>query len=154
MPRTVSYKDPKRISAIINKCDVCYVGMVTIDGNPYVLPFNFGYDEEYIYLHSAPEGKKIDALKNNSKVCITFSTDHALRHTSDNVACSYGMKFKSVIAYGNVEFVNDYDEKIKIFNVIMKKYTGKEFSYNAPAINSVAVMKVKVYEFTCRESGF
>ena len=154
MPRTISYNDSKRINAIINKCDVCYVAMVTVEGNPYVLPFNFGFDGEFIYLHSAPEGKKIDALNINSNVCIAFSTDHALRHTSDNVACSYGMKFKSVIAYGNVEFVDDYDEKIRIFNIIMKKYTGKEFTYNAPAINNVAVMKVKVDEFTCRESGF
>lgn len=154
MPRTISYKDPKRINTIINKCDVCYVGMVTPEGNPYVLPFNFGYDEEFIYLHSAPEGKKIETLKNNSKVCIAFSTDYTLRYTSENVACSYGMKFKSVIAYGNIVFIDDYDEKIKIFNIIMKKYTGREFTYNAPAINNVTVMKVKIDELSCRESGY
>ncbi|HRS54197.1 MAG TPA: pyridoxamine 5'-phosphate oxidase family protein, partial [Bacteroidales bacterium] len=139
MPRTIAYTDIKRINYIINKCEVCYVGMIDTQGNPYVLPFNFGYENGLIYLHSGPEGKKIDSLRKNPCVCIVFSTDYVLRYTSENVACSYGMKFKSVLAYGKVEFVDNYDDKIRILNVIMKKYTNKEFSYNAPAVRNVVI---------------
>jgi len=138
------------LEAIINKCDVCYLGLAN-ENEPYVLPFNFGYKNDYIYLHSAPEGKKIEILKKNPKVCIAFSTDHKLAFRSENMACSYHMKFKSVLAYGVVEFIDDYDQKIEVLNIVMEKYTGRTFDYNAPAINNVAIFRVKVEEMTGKE---
>jgi len=146
--------DIKVIEKIINKCDVCYLAMVDKDNMPYVLPFNFGYDSHYIYLHSGPDGKKIDILKSNNNVCIAFSTDNELFQRHDTVACSCGMKFKSVIAYGKVEFVEDYNQKIEILNKIMLKYTGKEFTYNAPAVNNVAVFKVYIESITAKTVGY
>ena len=39
---------------------------------PYVLPFNFGYEEKdgrmYFYIHTATEGKKNRLLEENNKV--------------------------------------------------------------------------------------
>jgi len=154
MPRTKSFNDLKKIAGIINKCDVCYVGMVKASGLPYVLPFNFAFCDNFIYLHSAPEGEKMDALAWQPNVSIAFSTDHSLRYSSEEVACSYGMKFKSVIAEGKVEMVDNLDEKQRILNLIMLKYTGKNFSFNYPAIKSVAVMRIKIEKFSGRESGY
>ncbi len=147
-------KNPAKIREVINKCDVCYVGMIDNEGKPYVLPFNFGYEEGSIYLHMAPQGKKIDALSNNPDVCVAFSTDHELFHRHENVACSYGMKYRSVLAHGRVEFVEDFEEKVRIMNVTMQKYTGKDFSYNAPAIKNVTVCRVMVESIEGRLSGY
>ncbi len=153
--RKVSFNDPKRVKDVISECRVCYAGMVDSSLKPYVVPFNFGYEEGVIYLHSAAKGKKIDILKNNPSVCVAFSTGHELKFINEGVACSYGMKFRSVLAYGNVVFVEDPDEKKRILNVIMKHYTGKDdFSYNMPAVMDVCVYKVMVEEFTGKESGY
>ncbi|MDK2979333.1 MAG: uncharacterized protein PWP52_2047, partial [Bacteroidales bacterium] len=62
------------LEAVIKKCKVCRVGMVDGD-NPYVLAMNFGYEDQTIWLHCAKEGKKIDILKRNNKVCLEFDTD-------------------------------------------------------------------------------
>jgi uncharacterized protein len=145
---------PEDIRAIIDKCEACYLGMIDLEGNPYVLPFNFGYDSGVIYLHSASEGKKIDILKKNPRVCVAFSTDHQLFHRHEPVACSYGMKYRSVLAHGEVIFVDDYQEKERILNIIMRKYTGREFPYNAPAVNNVCIYKVVVNRFEGKESGY
>ncbi len=147
-------KDPAILKKIIDKCEVCYVGMIDQEGKPYVLPFNFGYDEGVIYLHSAQEGKKIDILKNNPNVCITFSTDHKLFHRHEPVACSYGMKYRSVLAYGRIEFIDDYDKKVRGMNIIMKKYVGREFEYNAPAINNVCIYILDAEKMEGKESGY
>ncbi len=147
-------KNPEKIREIINKCDTCYVGMVDPDGKPYVLPFNFGYEEGKIYLHMAPEGKKIDVLQQNPDVCVAFSTDHELFHRHEKVACSYGMKYRSVLAYGRAAPVEDYDEKVRIMNVTMQKYTGKDFSYNAPAINNVTIYTIEVSKIEGKLSGY
>lgn len=153
--RKAKFNDLRRVSKVINSCRVCYVSMVDEGNKPYVLPFNFGYEDGTIYLHSAGEGKKIDILKSRPDVCIAFSTDHELKFVNEEVACSYGMRFRSVLAYGSVEFIEEAEEKQRILNIIMKHYTGRDdFNYNMPAVVDVCVYKVDVFEFTGRESGF
>ncbi len=146
--------NPAKIRAIIDKCEVCYVGMTGMDGGPYVLPFNFGYEDGSIYLHMGPQGKKLGILRNNPEVCVAFSTDHQLFHRNEEVACSYGMKYRSVLAHGKASFVDDYDEKVRIMNVTMKKYTGRDFPYNAPAIHNVVVVHIRVHRIEGKLSGY
>jgi len=142
------------IESIINKCEVCYVSMVDKDNMPYVVPFNFGYKDNYIYLHSAKEGKKLNILKNNANVCIAFSTDHKLAFQNENVACSYGMKFRSVLIYGKAEFIEEYNEKVNVMNIIMSHYTSHEFTYSEPAVKNVETFKVAITEITGKEYGY
>lgn len=146
--------DPARAQAIIDKCDVCYMAMVDDNQLPYVLPFNFGYEDQTIYLHSAQEGKKMEILRKNPQVCIVFSTDHKLFHRHDTVACSYGMSYRSVLAHGRIEFIEEYAQKEKVLNIIMRKYAGREFSFNAPAVNNVAVYKVVIDKLEAKESNY
>lgn len=145
---------PEDIQRIIDQCEACYLGMIDPGNKPYVIPMNFAIEDGMIYLHAAREGKKIDVLKGNPNVCVAFSTDHQLFHRHEPVACSYGMKYRSVLAFGKVVFIEDYNEKERIMNVIMKKYTGREFTYNAPAINNICVFKVEVDRFEGKESGY
>lgn len=148
------YTDPAKAAEVIDKCEVCYIGLIDFDNKPYVLPFNFGYENGIVYLHSAPIGKKIDVLKTNPDICVTFSTDHQLFGRHEQVACSYGMKYKSVLITGKVEFIEDYDEKVRVLNIIMRKYTGKDFDYNAPAVNNVAIYKVMPEKTETKFSGY
>lgn len=139
---------------IIDKCQICHIAMVDLEGKPYVLPFNFGYENEVFYLHSAPAGKKIEIFKKNSDVCISLSTDYLLRSQNEDVACSYAWKYRSVLAYGKVEFIEDRDEKIKAFNILMKNYTDRDFNYSDPAVRDVCVYKVIVEKMEGRAYGY
>lgn len=143
----------EEIEAIIAQCDVCYVGLADADGTPYVLPMNFGYKDGVIYLHSGQEGCKIDILKRNNQICVTFCSDRVLKYQSEQVACSYTMKSKSVIARGIVSFEEDFDKKIEILNIFMKHYSDKEFKYSDPAINNVKIWKVNIDNITCKAFG-
>lgn len=139
----------EQMMEIIRSVQVCHLAMVDTDGKPYVLPFNFGTDDDYIWFHSAKTGKKNDILKHNASVCVAFSNDYILGSRHDHVACSYFMKYKSVLVYGEVEIIDDYDLKIKGMNIIMKHYTGKDdFQYNAPAINNVEIFRLKADTMT------
>ena len=151
-PRIVKLQE--EIDRIINKCDVGYLAMVDKDNTPYVIPMNFGLERNFIYLHSGMEGKKLDILKRNNRVSMSFSTDHDLYIRNDAVACSYTMKYRSVLAHGLVDFIEDKEDKILGMNVIMKHYSGKEFTYNLPAINNVCVLRVVVEKFEARVYGY
>jgi nitroimidazol reductase NimA-like FMN-containing flavoprotein (pyridoxamine 5'-phosphate oxidase superfamily) len=140
--------------AIIRRCQTCNIAMVDPEGRPYVIPMNFGFDGEYVYFHGSATGKKVDVLKNNQHVCISFSTDHELRYVNEEVACSWSMRYRSVLVYGKAEFVEDQDEKIKSMNMVMSHYTGRKFEYSAPAVREVMVFRVKVDMMDGRVYGY
>ena len=154
--RKITYlKELIEVEPIIQSCTVCHVAMVDTHNKPYVLPFNFGYSNGVIYLHSAPEGRKIDILKNNPQVSINFTADHDLFHINEDMACSYGMRYKSVLVDGVVEFIDDNEEKVDAFNIFMGNYiSDKKFTYSGPSIESVLVLKVKMNEFIGKTYGY
>lgn len=140
---------------IIRASEVCHMGMVDTDNRPYTLPMNFGFEDDFIFLHSGPEGKKINILNQHPEVCLSFSTDYQMYHQSEKVACSYGMRYRSVLIFGKVEFVEDEVEKQRILNIIMKQYSGRDdFSYNEPAVRNVKVMRVKIELMEGRTFGY
>jgi hypothetical protein len=144
----------EEIFEIIKKCQVCHVSMVDQDGKPYVIPMNFGFENDVVYLHSAKSGKKIDILKNNPEVCINFTTDHLLRYQDENVACSWSMKYRSVLVYGKVEWVESDPDKVAHLDRVMKNYTPKEFKYNPPSLREVCCWKVVVERYEGRVFGY
>ena len=84
--KTVTRNERQAIEALIRECDTCYVGMADTDGTPYVIPMNFGYENDIIYLHSAPEGRALSILERNPKVCLTFCSSMKLAYQNEQVA--------------------------------------------------------------------
>jgi len=151
--KTLTHTDKEFIEEVIRKCDICSVGMVDEDGVPYVLPMNFGYKDGVVYLHSAQEGRSISILEKNPKVCISFCSDTDLVFQHPKVACSYRMRSKSVIGWGNVVFEDDYNKKVEVLNIIMSQYSDKTFEYSHPAVINVKIWKVELEKVTCKEFG-
>jgi len=108
--------DKKTIVSIIEKATICRVAMCWQD-EPYVVPMNFGYRDDYIYLHSAGEGRKLDILRNNDKVCIEFEVDVELVQSRE--ACKTSMKYKSVLILGTAVILKDIAEKKSALDIIM-----------------------------------
>ena len=60
--KTITITDPTQIEEIIRKCPYCIVGITDLEGNPYTVPMNFAYQDGVIYLHSGPEGSKVEMV--------------------------------------------------------------------------------------------
>ncbi len=94
--------------------------MVDSDGMPYIVPLNFGYENRSLYFHSAREGRKIDILRTNSRVCIEFCPDHEL--VLGDGACECTMKYRSVIAFGRASIVEDDAGRRAGYDILMRQY--------------------------------
>ncbi len=151
--KTLFIENSEEIGQVIDSCAICFLGVVDLDGTPSVYPMNFGYEDGFIYLHSAQESNLVNKINQNNKVCISFCSDTKLVYQHPNVACSYSMQSKSVMAWGKVEFVDDLAEKERIFNVIMKHYSVEKFTYSEPALRNVKVWTVKVEKMVCKSFG-
>lgn len=151
--KTILLEEKEKIESVISRCDICFVGMADTDNQPYVIPMNFGYKDETIYLHSAPTGKSIDIINHNNRVCITFSIDHELVFQHPKVACSYRMRAKSVVCEGKVEFIENLSEKYDALHIIMQHYSGRSFEYGEPAVRNVKIWKIQLEEISAKEYG-
>ncbi len=143
--------DPKMIHEILSTNTICRVALS--DGIfPYVIPMNYGYKDNSIFLHTAVEGRKLQIIRSNNNVCVEISDSIELV-TSEN-ACGYGTKFRSVIATGTVSEVKDPSEKIAALNLIMAQHTGKD-DWDIPekAVSKVTILRIDIKEITGKASG-
>jgi len=142
------------IEAIIARCEVCSLAMSMPDGRPYVVIMNFGFRDGVFYFHSAPDGMKINLLREFPEVCIALSTDHQLRWQNEQVACSYGMKYRSVMARGSVAFIDSPEEKRAALNIIMSQYAKGDYEYSRPALENVCVFRLVPETLEARAYGY
>ena len=144
--------DEKVMISIIEKAIVCRVAMCW-QNEPYMVPMNFGYQDNYIYLHSAGEGRKLDILRNNNKVCIEFDADVELVQSQE--ACKTSMKYKSILIFGIAVILKDIAEKKRALDIIMHHYYHHSlaaFHYPEDALEKIIIIKVKVEDMTGKES--
>lgn len=144
--------DKSIIEKIINEAELCRIGLS--DGNePYIVPMNFGYKDDCVYLHSAMEGKKINILKVNDNVC--FQVDGQVELIKDAIPCKWTARYYCVIGFGKATIVDDINEKTRALNIIMQKYTGKpEHDFSQDALNKIVVIKVQLHSITGKKSGY
>lgn len=92
------------------------------DNQPYITPVNFVLIEKKIYVHCGFEGRKIDNLKINSRVCFEVSR-HGKLYAAPR-AQNFSMRYWSVLVFGRATQVNDPSEKLVVMNQLMEKYAA------------------------------
>jgi len=105
---------------LLKKAEYGYLGM-SMYNQPYVLPVNFYYDDsEKIYIHTGPEGQKMDYLSFNPCICLTVSA--AGQKVWGGKPCSYTYPFWSVQVFGTVRIIEDGAEKKAALEKLIGKY--------------------------------
>lgn len=84
-------------------------GIILEIGEPYVVPVNYIYPDEEIYLHSLP-GAKIDALRANDKICLKV----------EKIETEF--RWQSAIVFGEFREIKRTNEKIKILHEFNKRF--------------------------------
>ena len=137
--------DRADIGAIVNEATVCRIALAD-GGEPYIVPLSFGYEDGSIYLHSAPEGKKIAMLGKNPRCC--FEVDICDQVIWSEKPCSWGMRYRSVIGYGRAEILNNAEEKRHGLTCIMRHYGGGTHEFSEHDLGSVVVIRITVESMT------
>ena len=94
------------------------------NGYPYGIPINFYYseDENKIYFHGAKEGHKIDSIKSCDKVSFCVY-DKGVQSQAKK-----GLDVKSVIVFGRIKIVEDFDKTIDICRKLSEQFDfGSEY---------------------------
>lgn len=143
--------DAATIESILISAEICRLGLVD-DGEAYIVPLNFAYNNGSIYFHSAPAGRKIDLVKLNNKV--TFELDLPPEIVSNDIACEWSAKYRSLMGRGRVLIIDEPGEKKWCLDLIMRKYgaTGS-LAYNSSVLSRMIVLKLEIDSITGKQSG-
>ena len=142
--------DRNLIEEILNKATTCRIAM--IDGDfPYIIPVNYGYKDNCIYIHSANEGKKIDVIKKNNNVCFEVEIDEEIVET--DIPCTWSVNYQSVIGFGKAFILDSNDDKINGLNVLMEHYTGRtKHEYQQKSMEEMIIIKIEISSMTGKKS--
>jgi len=137
---------------IISKADVCRIAFAS-ENVPYIVTMNFGYEggeHPRFWFHGAGEGRKHEMIRKNSYVCFELDVDHEL--FSGERGCDWGMKYKSIVGYGNISIITDRKIKIEGLNSIMKHYSGRtDHSFSEKVTDRTTVLMLEVKEITAKK---
>jgi len=121
-------------------------------GNPYLLPFNYGYKNNCIYIHSASTGKKIDVLQKRPEVC--FEVEQKAELVKGSKACDWSTRYRSVIGYGDIAIITDYNQKKEGLEIIMAQHGAPELiDFKEKNVNSIVILKLSIKSMTGKQSS-
>ena len=107
-------KSKQKVVEFLNLEHVGRICSIDRDGFPQIIPMNFVFLNDAVYMHSHIRGEKLDNIKNNNKV--GFEVDRELEflpsyftHPTD--ASQADTLYISVVIKGTGIIVNDREEK-------------------------------------------
>lgn len=141
----LSSEETERILRIGKYCVMAVSGD---DDYPYAVPVNYVYDGAAIYIHSAAQGYKIDALKRNPK-CSLCVVDK-----DDVIPEEFTSYFRSVIVFGMAHFVESTEEKVAALRLLGYKYSPgiDPEAEIARFIKTVCVVRIDIDSVTGKEA--
>jgi len=143
--------DKAVLEEILTGAEICRLSM--IDGQlPYIIPVNFGYRDGCIFIHSAPEGKKIDLLKQNEQVC--FEVEDTVEIVKGDEACDWSTRYRSVVGYATVELLSDKKSKQEGLEVIMAQHGAPELlDFDPGNLERMVIIQLKITSLTGKQSS-
>jgi len=142
-------KSQQKIREFLNQEHVGRISSLDENGYPQIIPMNFVYLNNSIYMHSHIKGEKIENIRRNSKV--GFEVDRELEFLPSyfedpNDASLADTLYISVVIKGKALLVTDKEEKTFALNGLMEKYQPEgrydPIQPTMKVLDNVAVIKV------------
>ena len=142
-------KSSQKIQEFLNQEHVGRISSIDENGYPQIIPMNFVFLNDSIYMHSHIKGEKINNINRNNKA--GFEVDRELEFLPSyfedpNDASLADTLYISIVIKGTASLVTDREEKTLALNGLMKKYQPEggydPIQSTMNVLDSVVVIKV------------
>ena len=139
----------KKIQEFLDSEHVGRIASIDENGFPQIIPMNFVFLNDAVYMHSHTRGEKLENIKRSQKV--GFEVDRELEflpsYFEDPTDASLAdTLYISVVIKGNGTIVEDKNEKTLALNGLMKKYQPEgryePIKPDMEVLDEVAIIKV------------
>jgi len=111
---------PEEIQAVLNRGTSGVLALSGDNDYPYAVPISYVYDGEKIYFHCAKSGHKLDAVRRNRKASFCVIDQDRI------IPEEYTSYFRSVIVFGQIQIIEDEDEKRAAIEKLAVKYAPQD----------------------------
>lgn len=142
-------KSYEKIKQFLNEEHVGRMSSIDVNGFPQIIPMNFVFRNDAVYMHSHVKGEKLDNISKNNKV--GFEADRELEFLPSyfedphNAALADTL-YISIVIKGIASFVSDREEKTLALNGLMEKYQPEGFydplKSDMRVLDAVSVIKI------------
>ena len=113
LPKRGKY-DHETVYSILDSGFVCHVGF-NADGQPYVIPTNYGRSGDTLYLHGSAASRMLRTLSEGVPVCVTVT--HVDGLVLARSAFHHSVNYRSVVILGTARLVEDLAEKMEALRI-------------------------------------
>ena len=113
LPKRGKY-DRETVYGILDAGFVCHVGF-NADGQPYVIPTNYGRSGDTLYLHGSAASRMLRTLSGGVPVCVTVT--HVDGLVLARSAFHHSVNYRSVVILGIARLVEDPAAKMAALRV-------------------------------------
>ena len=147
--KKLEIKSKEKIIEFLGSQQTGRIASIDENGFPQIIPMNFVFINDTVYMHSHIRGEKLDNIRRNQKA--GFEVDRSLEflpsYFSDPTDASLAdTLYISVVIKGNASIVSNKEEKTIALNGLMKKYQpegGYEpIKPNMDVLKGVVVIKI------------
>lgn len=151
MRRTDRCRDRQFALDVIDRCQYGVAALSTPEGKPYCVPLSLVRVGDVLYFHCAKQGTKLELLRQNPKVCLSF--------VADNQAATdkFTTYFQSANVTGIAHEVTDDQEKIMALRALCQKLTPSNMVGNnfdraiAKSLAVTGIWAIQMEEITGKE---
>ncbi len=150
LPKRGKY-DSETVYKILDEAFVCHVGFV-VDGQPFVIPTNFGRVGDTVYLHGSAASRMLRTLSGGIPVCVTVTLVDGL--VLARSAFHHSVNYRSVVILGTAKLVEDPAEKteaLRLFTEHVMKGRWNEIRWpNEQELKGTTVLALPLEEVSAK----
>jgi hypothetical protein len=146
-------KTSREMEVLLERMPVGRLAVTTEDG-PYIVAVNYLFFEGSIYFHSGLAGRKMEALRADSRVC--FMVDEIGPQVLLERGCGISQIYKSVVCFGKAQFVEGQVEKRGILEKMVQKYVPSGYPFfpmKDQDVKKTAVVKIVIDAMSGKENA-
>ncbi len=134
--RALGHNDVERI---LRAGRICRVALCH-QSWPYIVPMNYGWTGEKIYLHSARDGTKLRLMDANPNVC--FEVTGAIDIVGGTSSCEATTRYESVVGWGRLQIVEDDAERYAGLRVLLAQHNLEGVAPTDSPPSDVVVLRI------------
>src|SRR6201988_3667200 len=150
LPKRGAY-DRETVFKILDEGFVCHVGFA-VDGQPYVIPTNYGRSGDTLYLHGSAASRMLRTLSGGVPVCVTVT--HVDGLVLARSAFHHSVNYRSVVILGTARLVSEPAEKMAALRLftehIMRGRWGEIRQPNEQELKGTTVLALPIEEVSAK----
>ncbi len=126
------------------------LSLIDTEGRPYGIPVNYVWDgQDRIYLHCAPEGKKLNAIRRQAEAsfCVVGCT-HVVSH-------KFTTGYESIVMKCRAQIGLSVDERRHALRLLLEKYSPHDLEvglkYAEKSFHRTEIIRLDIREYSGKQ---